>query len=515
MTWHNDPGRNRAFETGESSKIVWELVPFTKGVGLELGCGPWKAFPHFLGIDSRHYAGSAGPQLVMDCRNLAVFSDGAFDFVYSSHLLEHLEDTSAVLREWWRLIEVGGHLVLYLPHKQFYPNIGEPGGNPDHKHDFLPGDIVEVMRQVAPDWDLLENQARNDADEYSFFQVFRKLPAGGGQVFGFKTGRPEKRAAVFRPGAYGDVIWTSSITWHLKRQGYEVTVYTEDRGEEVLRHDPNVDRIVVLGRDQIPHGFLAKYILAESRKYELAVNLVESVERNALGFHSDIKFYWPDEVRRKVFSRNYLELLHDLAGLPYEFHQKFYASADELAAAEQWRKAVCGDAPMVVVAPTGSTQPKFWPHVPEFVKALAATGAHAVVLGDMRGMLLPPVAGVHPVGMQLSIRQAMCLALCADVVVGQETALLNAVAMEPMRKVVLLSHSTVENLTKHWVNVDTLWGRVPCYPCHRIHQTPEYCHWDKGNGTAICQNAIAPEQVLRYVMQALEEIRPAPELKTA
>jgi hypothetical protein len=59
------------------------------------------------------------------------------------------------------------------------------------------------------------------------------------------------------------------------------------------------------------------------------------------------------------------------------------------------------------------------------------------------------------------------LAQVADVVVGQETGLLNAVAMEPMRKVVLLSHSTHENLTKHWVNTEALTGDVPCYPCHR------------------------------------------------
>jgi ADP-heptose:LPS heptosyltransferase/predicted SAM-dependent methyltransferase len=507
MTWHNDPARNRAYTQGESVKIAWELVPYTRGVGLELGCGAFKAFPHFIGLDAAPAPGAGGPQLVMDCRDLSAFASGAFDFVFSSHLLEHIEDTRATLAEWWRLIEVGGHLVLYLPHRQFYPNIGEPGGNPDHKHDFLPGDIVEAMADVAPDWDLVENQARNDADEYSFFQVFRKLPEGAGQVLGFRAAKPAKRAAVFRPGAYGDVIWSSSITWHLKRQGYHVTVYTGDRGEEVLRHDPNVDRIIAIGEDQIPEGFLAKFILAESTKYDHAVNLVESVERNALGWPTDIRFFWPDEVRRKTFNRNYLELVHDLAGVPHEFHQKFYATDEEMAAARIWRAAHCGAAPMIVLAPTGSTPPKFWPHVEALAAALSAAGAHLVVLGDLRGLELPAMPGLHCIGMGYPIREAIALALCADIVIGQETAILNAVAMEPMRKIVLLSHSTVQNLTRHWVNTVSMYGRVPCYPCHRIHQTFEHCTRDPASGTAACQSAISAEQVLQAVQRALPSLQ--------
>lgn len=502
MTWHNDPARNRAFRMGESSKVAWELVPYTRGVGVELGCGPWKAFPHFIGIDAEKHPGAGGPSLVMDCTDLSVFADRAFSFVFSSHLLEHLQDTRAVLREWWRVIDVGGHLVLYLPHKAFYPNIGEPGANPDHKHDFDPQDIVDAMQAIAPDWDLVESQERSGGDEYSFFLVFRKLPAGIGRSLSCMRPKPAKRAAVMRPGAYGDVLWTSSITWHLKRQGYHVTVYTEDRGEEVLRHDPNVDCLRVLGAGQVPTGFLGKYFLWEAKKYDLAINLVESIERNALGWPTDIRFFWPDDVRRKVFGRNYLEQIHDLAGVPYEFHQRFYPSAPELEQAKAWRAQHCGDAPMVVLAPGGSTAPKFWPHTPQLVAQLAGQGIHAVVLGDLRGMTLRAGERVHAVGMDLTIRQACTLALIADAVIGEETALLNAVAMEPMRKVVLLSHSTAENLTKHWENTVALHGDVPCYPCHRIHMSFEHCTRDMASGTAACQAAISPEAVMSALNKA-------------
>jgi hypothetical protein len=51
MTWANDPKKNRAFQFGEAGKIRWEVVEYTRGAGLELGCGPVKLFPHFIGID--------------------------------------------------------------------------------------------------------------------------------------------------------------------------------------------------------------------------------------------------------------------------------------------------------------------------------------------------------------------------------------------------------------------------------------------------------------------------------
>ena len=37
----------------ETSKIRWELPQYTRGFVLDIGCGPDKGFPHFIGVDSR------------------------------------------------------------------------------------------------------------------------------------------------------------------------------------------------------------------------------------------------------------------------------------------------------------------------------------------------------------------------------------------------------------------------------------------------------------------------------
>jgi SAM-dependent methyltransferase len=145
MVWKIDDPQG-----SESMKMLWELVPYTRGRGLDLGCGPSKTFPHFIGVDNHKdtylFGVQMKPDVVCDITKLDVFGSASMDFVFSSHALEHIKDHAAALKEWWRVIKPGGHLCLYLPHKNFYPNIGQEGANPDHVHDFLPQDIVDAMK---------------------------------------------------------------------------------------------------------------------------------------------------------------------------------------------------------------------------------------------------------------------------------------------------------------------------------------------------------------------------------
>lgn len=161
----------------ESDKICCLIVPYAQGRGLDIGCGQRKAWHRMIGIDNlTDYGGNRPPSVdvISDGNKLPMFSDKSMDFVFSSHFLEHVVDTKACLQEWWRVLKPGGNLILYLPHKNFYPNIGQEGSNRDHKHDFLPTDIIAIMKEVGS-WELLENEDRDKGNEYSFFQCFRRL----------------------------------------------------------------------------------------------------------------------------------------------------------------------------------------------------------------------------------------------------------------------------------------------------------------------------------------------------
>jgi predicted SAM-dependent methyltransferase len=174
MVWRiDDPQGN------ESAKIRWELVEYTRGRGLDLGCGPFKAFPHFIGVDNGHHDQQFGWQnkanlIVESCEKLDLIASQSMDFVFSSHLLEHIEDYQAALKEWFRCVKPGGYLILYVPDEDEYPKVGEEGANPDHKWNVNYDRVVDAMKEIGS-WDLVDFQKRNQDYEYSLFFVFKRI----------------------------------------------------------------------------------------------------------------------------------------------------------------------------------------------------------------------------------------------------------------------------------------------------------------------------------------------------
>jgi ADP-heptose:LPS heptosyltransferase len=77
---------------------------------------------------------------------------------------------------------------------------------------------------------------------------------------------------------------------------------------------------------------------------------------------------------------------------------------------------------------------------------------------------------------QWGIRETLAFALVCDMVIGPETGVMNAVAMEDMPKIVFLSHSSPENISKHWVNCHALTPEgCACWPCHKMIYGFENC----------------------------------------
>jgi hypothetical protein len=75
MSWRPEVPADFA---GEGNKIKWRAVPYVRGLGLDIGCGPWKVFPHSIGLDGAPSwsRDNRGPNLVMDCTSIEVFADG-------------------------------------------------------------------------------------------------------------------------------------------------------------------------------------------------------------------------------------------------------------------------------------------------------------------------------------------------------------------------------------------------------------------------------------------------------
>ena len=503
----------------ESRKIRYDIVPYTRGQGLDLGCGQEKAFPHFIGVDNMHHAHMFGMQMKPDvflptCEDLSMFASGSMDFVFSSHLLEHIHDYKKALREWWRVVKVGGYLVLYLPHKDLYPRVGQPGANPDHKHDFDEQDIINAMHEVAPPcFDLVENQIRGDGHEYSFFQVYRKTSkAKNGQI----DSRPPpgtKTAGVVRYGAIGDMMMMTSVVAGLKKQGFHVTVHAAAPGHTVVEHDPNIDRLVVQDKDQVPNAELGAYWSHLRGKYDRFVNLSESCEGTLLAVPARIERYWPVEVRRNRLNSNYLEFQHALAGVAHVPRVKFYPTIQESVWAKKQRSRASGK--VVLWALSGSSVHKVWPHLDAVMARilLEMPETTIVLTGDSLTAMLEAGWENEPRVWKRcgkwSIRETLAFAQQCDLIIGPETGVLNAMCCEPMAKVVFLSHSSNDNLTRDWVNTFALTPdqmKVPCYPCHLLHYGWGDCHKHEESGTAECAWNIGPNEAWGPISHALREL---------
>jgi SAM-dependent methyltransferase len=72
-----------------------------------------------------------------DAQIMSGVADEQFDFVHSSHCLEHLVDPLAGLRSWLRIIRSGGYLIVSVPDEDLYEQGVFPSTfNRDHKWTF-------------------------------------------------------------------------------------------------------------------------------------------------------------------------------------------------------------------------------------------------------------------------------------------------------------------------------------------------------------------------------------------
>lgn len=508
----------------ESEKVKYDIVPYLRGRLLDIGCGPYKVFPYAIGVDNMDHANRFGwqyrPDVISDSSNLSMFSNESMDCVFSSHTLEHVQDTRKHLKEWFRVVKRGGYLILYLPHKELYPNIGQPGSNPDHKHDFMPEDIVHVMRQVGC-WDLVVNEKREQDfgpgspyNEYSFLQIYKKCATG--QKESWNKTRPEKKAVVIRYGGIGDMIQAASVLPRLKEQGYHVTFNTTPDGMEVLKNNPYIDEFLLQDKDQVPNEELGPFWTAMKRRFDRFVNLSESVEATLLRMPGSVVQLWSKEARHKICNQNYLEVTHSIAEVEQKYDQHFYPTVEEREWAVRERARIGGNL-IVAISLAGSSVHKTWPYVDALIARLLTTfpDCRVILLGNEMSKILE--AGWENETRVLKksgvwkIRETLTF-VCkqADLVIGPETGVLNAVGMEEVAKICLLSHSTKENLTKHWKNAVALEPppSVSCYPCHLMHYNWQNCNQvtdpepfgSVAIGTALCQASIQVDVVWAAIL---------------
>ena len=112
-----------------------------------------------------------------DAQDLASEGDGAYDFVHSSHCLEHLVDPRKGLANWFRVVKPGGHLVVVVPDEDLYEQGVFPSTfNKDHKHTFTVWkpkswsaasiNVVDLLTTLGPHAEVLKIELLHSTFRY-------------------------------------------------------------------------------------------------------------------------------------------------------------------------------------------------------------------------------------------------------------------------------------------------------------------------------------------------------------
>ncbi|HYE50046.1 MAG TPA: class I SAM-dependent methyltransferase [Azospirillaceae bacterium] len=158
-----------------------------------------------------------------DAQYMAGVADDTFDFVHSSHCLEHIVDPVEGLKNWLRVVKPGGHLVIIVPDEDLYEQGVFPSSfNRDHKWTFSifkprswsekSINLVELVQSLGAGAEVLKIELLNSTHRYSLprfdqtltpvgecgieFVIRKRLPAeveAGGRLPGGVQPAPELR----------------------------------------------------------------------------------------------------------------------------------------------------------------------------------------------------------------------------------------------------------------------------------------------------------------------------------
>lgn len=124
--------------TGNAASYVIPFAKeFCKGDGLDIGGFFEWIFPGALPINI----------LIEDEWDAYNLPDRKYDYIFSSHTLEHLPDCVRALECWKKHLKSDGVLFLYLPHPDM--EYWLPQNNRKHWHSFYPKDIHKLLKDLG------------------------------------------------------------------------------------------------------------------------------------------------------------------------------------------------------------------------------------------------------------------------------------------------------------------------------------------------------------------------------
>ena len=149
------------YKMGRLRDLFTRHIP--SGRTLDIGCGrslfadlnvsfPFKVYSGDLNYESVHARAVEVPHQAWGVFDAAAvpFQDGQFDAVFAGEVIEHVIDVRQTLREWWRVLKLGGVAIITTPNKERLVAVADGVERPYSRDHLSELSYRELTRDLLP-----------------------------------------------------------------------------------------------------------------------------------------------------------------------------------------------------------------------------------------------------------------------------------------------------------------------------------------------------------------------------
>jgi len=284
------------------------------------------------------------------------------------------------------------------------------------------------------------------------------------------------RYLVCRIAAIGDCVQITPLVRYLKEEGNEVYVLTSEWGIEILKNNPFVDKALLYKAETVPADELHNYFnkIGKENNCDKVLNLNECVEVKYLFHAADPVYNYSKQERFLRGNKNHYDAVFEAAGFPEvtgRIPEMYFDEAEEEASA-RFRKNLIGKF-VIVWCLAGSARHKAYPFTRVVMERLLEKYPDMIVItvGDKFCTIfeegLEHERCIHK-SEKWTIRETAIACKYASLVIAPETGVAHLSGCFDTPKIVFLTHTTKEVLSKYFKNDYSIEAKSDCAPCFRM-----------------------------------------------
>jgi len=290
-----------------------------------------------------------------------------------------------------------------------------------------------------------------------------------------------------------------------------------NQSEAIYKNNPNIEKFILHDKDSVTNDKLGEYFqsIADENHCDKIIDLCESIEVRLAVTKSYPQWNWSKAERKAYCNINYYEYMFEKAGVKLVNNlspEMFFTEEEENYIAEIRHKLL--GQKIIMWGLSGSGRQKTYPYVPYIVGDIIRENKDVTVIlvgGNTCKILecaFPKHKRIMKMSGEFSIRQSALMAKYADLVVAPDTGFLHCAGCWNTPKLGLLTHTTVENITKHFNNDYSIESKAVCSPCFRlIDNAAEQCIIEPESHACICMSkeGIDPKEVYNRIDTILKQ----------